>query len=222
MKTPRTAKAKSVAVKVDPKLKKAWADLVARVHAHEKRGAEDWDAEWEAVGAIIEHHPPLYEFGGYKNSIEFFKKELGVDDRVGRAYVRVAEHATPAQEIEFTVWRLDAAIGYLEAKHTALSPHAPIDFARVKIDGKALADCSVAFIKSATTRARKGAGKAETTAYRDALSKVFAKHAAFRSLSIRESHGRTSFHSVPNASLRTFAELVLEAKLPGGKSAKRR
>ncbi len=31
---------------------------------------------------------------------------------------------------------------------------------------------------------------------------------------LRTSNGKISFHGVPNASLRTFAEVVLEARLP--------
>lgn len=214
-KTPRKPNAKKKLIRVDPALKKAWRDLIAQVHAHEKREAEGWDAEWEAVGQIIEHHPPLYELGGYKNSKEFFRKELGVDDRVGRAYVRVAEHATPADEQKFTVFRLDAALGWLEATHGPLSRKVPVDFSRVKIGNKPLEECTVAFIKSQTARARGKKAPLESTKYRDALSKAFAKHAAFGTLRIREANGKVSFHNVPNASLRTFAEVVLEAKLPG-------
>ncbi len=215
MKTPRVRRAKQkVSVKVDPGLKKAWLALIAKVHAHEKREAQDWDAEWEAVGEIIEHHPPLYELGGYENSKEFFRKELGVDDRVGRAYVRVAEHATPADEQRYTVFRLDAALGWLEATRGPLSHKVPVDFARLKIGAKALDDCTVAFIKAQTARARGKKAPAPSTKFRDALSKAFAKHTAFRTLRVREANGKVSFHNVPNASLRTFAEVVLEAKLP--------
>lgn len=214
MKTPRARTTRKVAINVDPKLKKLWTALIGRVHAHEKKSAEDWDKEWEAAGAILEHHPPLYEFGGYKDSAEFFNKELGVDDRVGRAYVRVAEHATPQQEIAFTVWKLDAAIGYLEATHAPLAPHTPVAFERVKIEGTPLSECTVAFVKGATQRALHKKQKKQTSLYRDALSKAFSEHAAFRTLRIAESNGRVSFHGVPNASLRTFAEVVLEARLP--------
>ena len=69
----------------------------------------------------------------------------------------------------------------------------------------------------ASSRPRYARGKKaprETTRYRDALSKAFAKHAAFRALRIRESSGKVSFQGIPNASLRTFADVVLEAALP--------
>lgn len=217
MKTPRARKTNnSVRVATDPALKKKWLALIEKVRTHAKHDAAQWDAEWEAVGQIVEHHPPLYELGGYNSSVEFFRTELGVDDRVGRAYVRVAEHATPQDELEYTVWRLDAAIGWLEAVRSPLSPGVPIDFSRVRIGGKPLAECSVALIKEATARARGGKNAGgEKAVYRDALSKAFSKHAAFGTVRIREAHGKTSFYGVPNASLRTFAELVLEAALPG-------
>ena len=201
-------------MKIDPALARAWKKLIAEVRSHRKREAEDWDKEWEAAGAIIEHHPPLYEVGGYKDSAEFFEKELGVNDRVGRAYVRVAEHATPADEQKYGVFLLDAALGFLEATHGPLSKRVPVDFSRVRPGGKKLEACTVAFVKAQTARARGKKAPRETTRYRDALSKAFAKHAIFRALHIGEAHGKLSFHGIPNASLRTFAEVVLEADLP--------
>jgi len=96
-----------------------------------------------------------------------------------------------------------------------------VDFSRVTIAGKPLEACTVAFIKAQTARARGKKAPRETTAYRDALSKAFGKHAAFRTLRIGEANGKVSFHGVPNASLRTFAEVVLEAKLPGAGKPKK-
>ncbi len=201
-------------MKVDPALKRAWTKAISKLRAHRKREAEDSDEEWETAGAILEHHPPLYELGGYKNAGEFFQEELGVNERVGRACVRVAEHATPADEEKYGIFLLDAALGLFEATHGPLSRRVPVDFSRVRPGGKKLEACTVAFVKAQTARARGKKAPRATTRYRDALSKAFAKHAAFRALRIRESSGKMSFQGIPNASLRTFAEVVLEAELP--------
>ena len=201
-------------MKVDPALERAWTKAIAKLRSHRKHEADDWDKEWEEAGAIIEHHPPLYELGGYKNAAEFFRKELGVNERVGRAYVRVAEHATPADEQKYGVFLLDAALGFLEATHGPLSRRVPVDFSRVRPGGKKLDACTVTFVKAQTARARGKKAPRETTRFRDALSKVFANHPVFRTLRIGEAHGKISFHGVPNASVRTFADVVLEADLP--------
>ncbi len=215
MKTPRVRVAKKVEVRVDPKLEKLWNELLAKVHAHEKSEADAWDVEWETVGRIVDHAPPLYAFGGYKDAAEFLSKELGVKERVGRAYVRVAERATPQDEIDFGIWKLEAIIGWLEAVHAAVPKGVPVNFHKLKIDGAAAKDCSIPFIKAATRRALTGKNaKNAKTAYRDALERTFSKHKEFASLAIREASGACSFHHVPNAALRTFAELVLEAPLP--------
>ena len=216
MKTPRKRAPRSIAVREDPKLRALYRKYLARMHAHEKTSAEAWDVEWEAVGDILEHSPPLYEFGGYKNAAEFLKKELGVEDRVRRAYVRVARHATPQDEIDFGIWKLDAIIGWLEATHSPLARGVAIAFEKVKIDGKRAVDLGIPVIKAATRRALSGKNKARAKrAYRDALERTFGKHEELAHVVVSEANGKTSFHGVPNAALRTFAEVVLEAKLPG-------
>ncbi|HEY1960162.1 MAG TPA: hypothetical protein VGH28_31350 [Polyangiaceae bacterium] len=209
MKTPR-----ELAVREDPKLKALWKKLVARVHAYEKESAEQWDVEWETVGAILDHSPPLYAFGGHRNAAEFLKKELGVEERVGRAYVRVARHATPEDEIAFGIWKLDAIIGFLEATHSPLAGGVAIAFAKVKIGGKRAVDLSIPAIKAATKSALAGKKSQPKTAFRDALARTFAKHGELAHVAVHEANGKTSFHGVPNAALRTFAEIVLETKLP--------
>jgi hypothetical protein len=224
MKTPRARGAQKVSVSIDPKSKKLWLTLIAAVHAHEKDSAEAWDVEWETVGRILDHKPPLYAFGGYRNAPEFLKKELDVEERVARAYVRVAQHATPQDEIDFGIWKLDAIIGYLEAAHAPLVKSVPIAFDEVKVEGKAATACSIPVILAAKRRALAGGKKknAPKTEYRDALEKTFSKHDELAHVTVHEAHGEVTFQRVPNAALRTFAELVLEAPLPGVSRPKKR
>jgi hypothetical protein len=219
MKTPRARTAKTVKVPANPKLKKLWQTLLAAVHAYEKKGAEDWDREWKTIGKITEHAPPLYTFGGYETDAEFYEKELEIPARVARAYVRVAEHATPADELRFTVWKLDAALGYLEATHAKLPPNTPVDFARLRVHGKKLEDCTVAVLKAATKRARSGKGAKVETAVADSIQASLAKHPGLRDVRVHEASGKVSFYDVPNASLEVFADAVHAAKL--GKPSKK-
>jgi len=215
MKTPRARTQKTLAVREDPKLKALWQKYIGRVHEHEKESAEQWDVEWETVGAIVDHSPPLYAFGGYKNAADFLKTELGVEERVGRAYVRVARHATPADEIDHGVWKLDAIIGWLEAVHSPLAHGVAIAFEKVKIDGKRAVDLSIPVIKAATRAVLSGKKSRAKTAFRDALARTFGKHDELAGVAVHEANGKVSFHGVPNGALRTFAEVVLATKLPG-------
>jgi len=195
-------------MRVDPKLKKLWNQEISVVRGDAKREAKLWGEEWRAVGRILDHHPPLYEIGGYKSADEFARKELGgIDAATARAQVRVAEHATADDLESYGMWRLAAAIGWFEATHGPLPKHAPLDFDRLNVEGKALSACSVAFIKGARRRALSGK-KSEPTRFRDALEKAFAKHKVLAGVVVHEASGRTSFHGVPNAALRVFAEAV--------------
>ncbi len=200
-------------VAIDPKLKKLWNHDIALVRGDAKKEARLWGEEWRAVGRILDHHPPLYEFGGYKNAEEFTRKELGgIDVATARAQVRVAEHATAEDLERYGVWRLAAAIGWFEATHGPLPKGAPVHFERLKVEGKALASCSVAHIKGARRRAL-SKKKPEPTRVRDALEKAFAKHPALAHVAVHEAAGRTSFHGVPNASLGVFAKALLATKI---------
>lgn len=190
-----------------------WRHEVGIVRKDAKAEAHAWGEEWRAAGRILEHHPPLYELGGYKDAAAFTKAELGVDVTTARAMIRVARHATDRDLQRYGVWRLDAAIGYLETEGP-LPKNAPVHFDRVTIAGKALEDCTVGFIKAARRRALSGKTKRAGHAFRDAFERAFAKHAAFAHVHVAESSGATSFHAVPNASIRKFAEVILATKLP--------
>ena len=60
---PRAPKG-DVEVKVDPKLKKLYDDLVAVIREASRKEALDFDRRWEAADRIVRHEPPLYVLGG--------------------------------------------------------------------------------------------------------------------------------------------------------------
>ncbi len=137
---PKTKKAKrskvtpkDVKVAVDPSLKKAWDAIAKRIDAAEHEGASSFDELWEAAAEAVDHDPPLYVFGGYKTAAEFFKERLHTDVRTAQRNMRVARYASPAEEERYGTTNLDAALGWLEAKHGPLNGRLPVAFDKLKI-----------------------------------------------------------------------------------------
>src|SRR5207244_157382 len=99
----------------------------------------------------------------------FFLQELGEKARNAYRFVRVAKFASPREEELYTVTKLDAALGYVEAKLGAplAHPPLPIAFDRLKIpavrDGKpvqlSLLDAHVEDVIAATQQLTKPSKK---------------------------------------------------------------
>jgi len=196
-------------------LARAWRADVAIVRRDAKKESKLWIEQWRAAGRIIEHHPPLYEQGGYRDAGEFFEKELGVDKTTGFSLVRVAHHATAEDVAKYGIWKLDAAVGWFYATHGPLPLHTPIDFDRVRVDGKPLGKLTVAAIKSARKRALEPNGKRRPKhAFEDALSASLGKHDALGHVHVHEASGFLNFHRVATGAVKAFAEALLRAKLP--------
>lgn len=115
-KKPTPSKTADTSVPVDASLKKRWDQLKNLIDDAKARGASDWDSLWEAAGAIVEHEPPLFVVGGYKNDREFFEEVLGEKARNAYRNIRVAKFASPREENKYGVAKLDAALAYIEAK----------------------------------------------------------------------------------------------------------
>ena len=114
---PRPAKkSPTPTVPLSPLLKRAYQSLVAKISSASAKEAQDFDARWEAAAKIVDHDPPLYVFGGYASPDEFYRKVMNEEPRNARRYVRVAKLASPRDEETYGVSKLDAALGYVEAK----------------------------------------------------------------------------------------------------------
>lgn len=207
-------------VKVDATLKRTYDELVSQLRSHKREGASAFDALWETVGAIVEHEPPLYVVGGYKNDTEFFAGELGEKRRNAYRYIRVAKYASPNEEEKYTVTKLDAALGFIEAKlgHPLAHPPLPIAFDRLKIpvehEGKPrklpLVDAHVEDVLAAT-RALTRSSKKPRNSNESVLRTVLAADPAFKDVRLHVRKGTVSFTGVPLAALGNFATLVAKA-----------
>ncbi len=211
--------ARDVKVSVDPSLKAAWDAIGKRLDAAEHAGAAAFDELWEAAASAVEHDPPLYVFGGYKTAPEFFKERLHSDERTAQRNMRVARYASPAEEELYGTTNIDAAIGWLEAKHGALGGRLPVAFDKLKIpvEGKptAFEEMTAAQINAAT-RALRG-GKAPAHRARSAFEAALAKHDAFEETRVNESAGRVTFTRVPIGSIALFAKVIAGVKVTPNK-----
>ncbi|HSQ67628.1 MAG TPA: hypothetical protein VLM85_30670 [Polyangiaceae bacterium] len=215
--TKKTVEPADVAVKVDGKLKKLWDDHLRILEDAQARGAKAFDVLWETVDDILGHDPPLYVVGDYGSAREFLDEVLHETERTALRNIRVARHASAAQEERYGVSTLDAALGYLEAKNGApLGGKAPIDFERLKIpvqtNGqphlRALADVTVKDIEAATAKLTSGnKRKPKSETYR-ALSAALAAQKPLAGVELSEHAGIFSFRNVPAGALAHFGNAV--------------
>lgn len=222
---PNNTRPAKVEVKVDRALKRSWDALTATMHASKRKESGGFDAYWEAVGAIIDHDPPVYLAGGCATVTAFLAQHVGESERTARRMVRVARYASPDDETRFGVSRLDAALTLLEAQGMDLvRGHVPVDFARLRVavkrDGKAarvpLLEATVDEVRAAARalqrKGRKVTASASPTtrAVTDALRKV----PALRKVTVHHAHDALTLGGIPTSAWDAFAKAAAKVKLP--------
>jgi hypothetical protein len=212
--------APDVPIKVDATLEKQW-DAFRKIIEESSRAEKlDFDRRWEAAGAILDHDPPLYVVGGYKNADEFFREYMKEEPRTARRYVRVAKFASTREEETYGLQRLDAALGFIEAKLGKPLAHPPLPIALDKLripvgDGtKLVGRASVAEITAATSKLTSSSRKKPKSAARTALEKALAAVASLANVHVSERNGTVTFEGVPLAALGKFGRAIATAKLP--------
>ncbi len=80
MKKPKKSNAKtaspSAAEIIDRALERDWKRALSALESARSGEAEQWDAKWEAVDAILAHDPPLYLAAGLKTERAFRERYL--------------------------------------------------------------------------------------------------------------------------------------------------
>lgn len=203
----KPTKPADIRVPVDATLKKRWDELKKVIDSAKSRGASDWDALWEAAAAIVEHEPPLFVVGGYKNDREFFDEVLGEKARNAYRNIRVAKFASPREETRYGVAKLDAALAYIEAKIGAplVEPPLPIAFDRLRIGKRRLTleNARREDVEAATRELTKKHAEPTSSAER-AAREAFAKHPALKDVRVRVRNGLVTFTSVPAGGMEAF------------------
>lgn len=218
------AKPVVVDLKVDKDLQKRWQKALDVIKDAKREGASAFDVLWETVAEIVEHDPPLYLAGGLATTKDFFTEHLGETDRSARRWMRVAKYASPAEEARYGVSKLDAVLGYLEAKSGgAIKGSLPVALDKLKIpverDGKTssvpLEEATVDAIHTATRKLKRGGQKLprKTSPVLAAVTRELSK-GKLRGISAKISGGKLMLGAVPLDALTDLADALRRIELP--------
>jgi hypothetical protein len=211
------------AAALEPKHRALYDRLMRAIEKGRAIGAKAFDEVYEAAEKIVYAEPPLYRFE-YETTAEFTEKVLGEEERNARRWMRVAKYATPDEERDVGVSKLDAAIKHIEARiGHPIDGTLPVAFDRLKIAVKRNGDVKKLLLRSeevtvrdidaATAellRARRGELPAEHDA-EDACRHELGKSKAFGDVDLKQRRGFMDFRGVPVGSLGLFAESVARA-----------
>ena len=208
---------------VDVKLKRRWEEARRAIEAARRDEAKDFDLLWEAVGDVINSHPPLYLAASYANEQTFLTQFVGVDPDTGRRKARVAKFATAAEIEAFGDTKLDALLDYLEAQAGGTLPgKLPVALGQVRVpvvkDG-ATKNLTIAEATREQLRAATRARKAKTGKQAAASPRAMALRAALdregmKGVEVTVHRDGFDLRSVPWDEFATFLRAMAKVKLP--------
>ena len=215
----------TVKVVVDTAKKKRFEALLGDMQSSKREEAGGFDAYWEAVGEILSGE--LYIAGGFATAEAFVRATVNMPLRSALRNVRVARHASPAEEARFGTALLDAALAFIEAK--AGGPvggplPAAFEKLRIPVEGAAkgaaktilLADATVEQVRAATRALLAGDKKASSKRSAAEQAIVTALHAtsALRSVQVSVRDGKVRIGAFPVASLGELGRALVGVRLP--------
>ena len=128
---------------------------------------------------------------------------------------------SPRDEQTYGVAKLDAALGYIEAKlgKPLAHPPLPVSLDRLRIPtagggSKPLESATFAELVAATGKLTNASHKKPRTPARAAIEKALGGVSSLAGVRVSESHGSVTFGPVPLAALARFASALAKVKLP--------
>jgi hypothetical protein len=218
----------TVKVAVDTARKKRFDVLLAAMNTSRRDEAGGFDAYWEAVGDILGSE--LYVAGGHATAAAFVRAVVKVPLRSALRNVRVARHASPAEEARYGTAVLDAALAYIEAKAGGpIEGKLPVAFDKLRVpvargEGTGsilLAEATVDQVRAAT-RALLGGGKrasASTSPVEQAIGRAFRGTKALHGITVRVRGGRVQLGAFPATALGELGRALAGVKLPAAEKA---
>ncbi|MDB4927692.1 MAG: hypothetical protein JWM10_176 [Myxococcaceae bacterium] len=211
----------SPAAIADLALKRDFERALKALEAASAAESEQWDAKWEAVGAIVDHEPPLFLSGGFRSVKAFSAKHLGSASlETIRTSVRVARHFDAAAEKRHGTAKLAVLLDCLEAAGGAL-PEAAIDPARTRVRvrrGRAFervpfATLTFDELRAAARLARGKAGQRRNPPALAAVRQQLADH-GFEKLSVRGTAARYDVLGIAYEDAAAVHRALAKVKLP--------
>ncbi len=218
-----------IEVKIDRALKQAWERSIGRLERGRREGAGAFDEVYESADEIARHVPPLFLAGGISTVNEFVRVYLKEPLRTAMRNMRVARYASPAEETRYTPTKLDAALGYIEAKIGArLEPggRLPIAFDKLRFDVErsgqkrrvGLDEATVQDINAATRALTKADRKPPAKASPDLLALARAlDRRALAKVTKRIAHGNVWLGAIPMAHWQEFVRALGRVKFAAPK-----
>lgn len=206
-------------------LRKLLDDKMSAFRALAAEGAKTFDRQWEIIGDILEHDPPLWR-GRYASEVKFVATELeGIDRRDVRRNVLVAGAFRP-EDIENTpISVLEEIAHYVKEKSGMEERPRAIDLSRVRIEVPNGRGARRVFGDRATLE--------DVRAARKALGRKAKKWDGPRAKHVRAAIGRrislaklevalteehASFRRVPLERLPALGEVLARLEIPKPKS----
>jgi hypothetical protein len=195
-------------------LKARFAAAMDRYKTAHGDEAADWDAQYEALGEIVDAEPPLWRAGGFTSERAFFKSVLPEDaPRTIRTRIRVARHFDPADEAAFSIEKLAALLDYLETENGGALPRVKVHPARQTVlvahgGGYRRVPFDHASREQIRAAIRRKRGRAAAAVHTDspAVKRVRARlrSAGLGAVAVRERHEVLDFGGVPSAQVQDF------------------
>lgn len=205
---------------IDRALDRAWKHALNALEAARSGEADQWDAKWEAVDAILSHDPPLYLAAGLKTEKAFRERYLpGVAQSTMRDNAVVARHFDADAERTYGTATLALLIRYLSAQNGGELPAVKIDPAKTKVrvrKGRAVEE--VPFPKvgfDGMRRAVRGTTpkRSTDTPVVAAVRKVL-RAKSLSEIAVRERNGRVDLMGVEVSALPALGAALARVKPP--------
>lgn len=213
------AKPETVTPRADPTRKSRYKALAKQIADAQKSSARQFDALYEAIGEVIEHE--LFLDGGFRSVNDYITEVIKEPPRTVLRNVRVAKYATSAEEAQYGVAKLDAALAYIEAKMGGAAKgtlRVRFDSLKIPVDGDersvSLEEASVAQIQAATK------ALATDTHHNDrrspserAVARALAKFDSLEDVTVRVSDNQVRLGAVALYALPDLAKALASVEL---------
>ncbi|MBZ0119057.1 MAG: hypothetical protein K8H88_18825 [Sandaracinaceae bacterium] len=213
---------KRALVREQQALAKLLDDKLEELHRLQRAGSQSWDRQWEVVGEILEHDPPLWR-GRFTSEVKFIAKELpGEDRRSVNRNVLVAGAFRPEDIAARGVGVLEEIALFVQEKAGMLERPRALDLARIVVDvpdGREVRRVPASKVVIEEARAaRRALGKRKPRKAEGpralAVRKALGKRKALAKVSVTLDEDDATFARVPLDLLSQLGDVLAKLKLP--------